>query len=130
MKNKTNDLLLISYLKSGLDFKGRISRRSYFLGQFQAIFSLILLLGVILVVGAMLDVISGSDIFLNFLIYPYSIFALYNFWCQLPWSIKRLRDAGYNPWFVLLVFIPLGGLALLGMHLSQTKNKNTKISKA
>ena len=129
MKKKNNELLLKTYLKSGLDFKGRISRRSYFIAQFQSIFVLILLLGVIVVVSGILDLMSNSDLFFNILIYPYFIFALYNLWCQLPWSIKRLRDAGYSPWFVLLVLIPLGGLALLGMHLSQTKNGKTKSPK-
>jgi uncharacterized membrane protein YhaH (DUF805 family) len=38
---------------------------------------------------------------------------LYCIWFQfgtLSVSVRRLRDAGYSPWLVLLAFVPLGGL--------------------
>jgi uncharacterized membrane protein YhaH (DUF805 family) len=42
-------------------------------------------------------------------------------WCQLPLSIRRLRDAGFNPWWVLIGILPFGGLALFIMHCQPSK---------
>jgi uncharacterized membrane protein YhaH (DUF805 family)/DNA-binding XRE family transcriptional regulator len=39
----------------------------------------------------------------------------------LPWSaaaVRRLRDAGQSPWWLLMVFVPIGGLVALAFLLA------------
>ena len=120
-KNKevrTLDLTL-NYLKNyfvkGLDFKSRVGRKEYFGSQFLALLSIFLLL----LIFALLSTLSSllGDIFG----YIFVVYVFLVIWCQLPLSLRRLRDAGINPWWILIIFAPFGGLALFIMHCQPSK---------
>ena len=65
---------------------------------------------------------------------PVGIFAgVYFIYSLLPSTavlVRRLHDANYNPWFALLVFVPLGNLAVLYMLCQPSaKNPNKPVPK-
>jgi uncharacterized membrane protein YhaH (DUF805 family) len=64
---------------------------------------------------------SAIGTILGFVLGFYLLAAL---WCQLPLSVRRLKDAGFNPWWVLVGILPFGGLALFIMHCQPTKKPN------
>lgn len=115
---KTLDLTL-NYLKNyfakGLDFKSRIGRKEYFGSQFLALLSIFVLLLITTFINELSSL--GGDIFARIFVF-YILLAL---WCQLPLSVRRLRDAGFNPWWVLVGVLPFGGLALFIMHCQPSK---------
>ena len=115
---KTLDLTfsyLKNYFSKGLDFKSKIARKEYFGSQFLVFLSIIFLL-IISTIANEKSSIAGT-IFAYILVF-YILLAL---WCQLPLSIRRLRDAGFNPWWVLVGILPFGGLALFIMHCQPSK---------
>jgi uncharacterized membrane protein YhaH (DUF805 family) len=117
---KTLDLTF-SYLKNyfakGLDFKSKIARKEYFGSQFLVFLSIIFLLIISTIAN---ETSSGAGTIFAYILVFYILLAL---WCQLPLSVRRLRDAGFNPWLVLLGIIPFGGFALFVLH-CQPSRKN------
>ena len=78
---------------------------------------------------------SEADINL-FLITPLYIFSFFSFIPSLSIQIRRLRDAGKNPWWILISLFPfLGSIILLIFFLSpsnpnrKSKNKEEKLEK-
>ena len=121
---KTLDLTLNyfkNYFAKGLDFKSRIARKEYFGSQFLVFLSIIFLLIISTIAN---ETSSGAGTIFAYILVFYILLAL---WCQLPLSIRRLRDAGFNPWWVLVGILPFGGLALLIMHCQPSKK--LKVSK-
>ena len=118
---KTLDLTF-SYLKNyfakGLDFKSKVARKEYFGSQFLVLLSIILLLLVSTVANETLSIAGTISA------YIFVFYILLALWCQLPLSVRRLRDAGFNPWWVLVGILPFGGLALFIMHCQPTKKPN------
>ena len=41
-------------------------------------------------------------------------------------TIRRLHDVGMSGWWVLIVFIPLGGLVILGMMAADSQPHDNK----
>jgi uncharacterized membrane protein YhaH (DUF805 family) len=115
---RTFDLSLIyikNYFTKGFDFKSKIARNEYFGSQFLVLLSIVLL---ILLFSYISFLSSAIGTILGFVLGFYLLAAL---WCQLPLSIRRLRDAGFNPWWVLIGILPFGGLALFIMHCQPSK---------
>ena len=121
---KTLDLTL-NYLKNyfakGFDFKSKIARKEYFISQLLVLVSIILL---VILFSFISFLSSAIGTVLGFVLVFYLLAAL---WCQLPLSVRRLRDAGFNPWWVLVGVLPFGGLALFIMHCQPSKK--LKVSK-
>ena len=117
-KVRTLDLTL-NYLKNyyakGFDFKSRIARKEYFGSQLLVLISIILLVILFSFISFLSSAIGTA---LGFVLVFYLLAAL---WCQLPLSVRRLRDAGFNPWWVLVGILPFGGLALFIMHCQPSK---------
>ncbi len=115
---KTLDLTfnyLKNYFAKGFDFKSRIARKEYFGSQLLVFLSIILL---VLLFSFISFLSSAIGTVLGFVLVLYLLAAL---WCQLPLSVRRLRDAGFNPWWVLVGILPFGGLALFIMHCQPSK---------
>ncbi len=107
-----------NYFSKGLDFKSKVARKEYFGSQFLVFLSIILLLLVTTIANETLDI--AGTVFAYIFVF-YIMLAL---WCQLPLSVRRLRDAGFNPWWVLVGILPFGGLALFIMHCQPTNKPN------
>lgn len=121
---KTLDLTLNffkNYFAKGFDFKSKIARKEYFISQLLVLVSIILL---VILFSFISFLSSAIGTVLGFVLVFYLLAAL---WCQLPLSVRRLRDAGFNPWWVLVGVLPFGGLALFIMHCQPSKK--LKVSK-
>jgi uncharacterized membrane protein YhaH (DUF805 family) len=106
-----------NYFTKGFDFKSKIARKEYFGSQFLVLLSIVLL---ILLFSYISFLSSAIGTILGFVLVFYLLAAL---WCQLPLSVRRLKDAGFNAWWVLIGILPFGGLALFVMHCQPSKNK-------
>jgi uncharacterized membrane protein YhaH (DUF805 family) len=111
-------MYLKNYFIKGFDFKSKIARKEYFVSQLVALLFIFVLFFISIFMGE-LFAIAGQ--ILGFVSALFLVLAL---WCQLPLSVRRLRDAGFNPWWVLVGILPFGGLALFIMHCQPTKKPN------
>ena len=99
------------------DFNGRAQRKEYW------IFTLFNLLIVLALYVAEMVTISSSDshdvgtAFFGVL----CVYALASFIPGLAVAVRRLHDAGFSGWLVLLAFVPLASIAVLVMTLMDSK---------
>jgi uncharacterized membrane protein YhaH (DUF805 family) len=114
-------MYLKNYFIKGFDFKSKIARKEYFVSQLLALLFIFVVFFISTFIGEF-SAIAGQ--ILGFVSALFLVLAL---WCQLPLSVRRLRDAGFNPWWVLIAILPFGGLALFIMHCQPSKK--LKVSK-
>jgi uncharacterized membrane protein YhaH (DUF805 family) len=112
---------LKNYFLKGFDFKSNIARKEYFVSQSLAFLFIFVLFFISTFMGVF------SDIAGQILDFVSALFLVIALWCQLPLSVRRLRDAGFNPWWVLIAILPFGGFALFIMHCQPSKK--SKVSK-
>lgn len=126
--NKTKELRTLdlrikyfeNYFLKGFDFKSKVARQEYFGSQILVFLSIILLL-------ILFTMSNETSILGSIFVYIFVFYIFIALWCQLPLSVRRLRDAGFNPWWVLIGILPFGGLALFIMHCQPSKK--LKVSK-
>jgi len=115
---------LQDFLYQGFDFKSKTKTREYFLSQVQLLASLLIGVIIYLLLMSLELYLTSSDtseftgIFIGV---PLGIYLIYGLWCRIPNSVRRLRDAGFNPWWILVYFVPFGPLALFVMHCQPSK---------
>lgn len=114
-------IYLKNYFIKGFDFKSKIARKEYFVSQLLAFLFIFVLFFISTFIG------TFSDIAGQILDLVSAFFLVLALWCQLPLSVRRLRDAGFNPWWVLIAILPFGGFALFIMHCQPSKKR--KVSK-
>jgi uncharacterized membrane protein YhaH (DUF805 family) len=91
------------------DFSGRATRKQYWM--FELIYVIIFL---VILIAESFARIPGilSTAFWLLTIVP-----------ALAFEVRRFRDAGFNPWWVLLYLIPvLGWIAVIVMHCQPSKH--------
>jgi len=93
--------LISDFFKNYINFSGRTSRKDYWL-------TVLLLLIVSLVLGAILQVLCV-------------IWELIILLPSLAICARRLRDAGFSPWWLLLLLTGIGGIVILIMTLLPKK---------
>ncbi len=93
--------LISDFFKNYINFSGRTSRKDYWL-------TVLLLLIVSLVLGAILPMLCG-------------IWGLIVLLPSLAICARRLRDAGFSPWWLLLLLTGIGEIVILIMTLMPKK---------
>jgi uncharacterized membrane protein YhaH (DUF805 family) len=115
---------LQDFLYQGFDFKSKTKTRPYFLSQIQLLASLLLGFLIYLLLTILESSLTSNEtseftgIFVG---KPLGIYLIYGLWCRIPNSVRRLRDAGFSPWWIFIYFVPFGGLALFVMHCQPSK---------
>lgn len=105
-----------AFWKNSFDFKGRTRRADYWLaGLANAIAALALFIISLLFVALVGDFAPVAPS----IILP--VYAAFTIVPNISISIRRLRDAGFSPWLVLLTFAPYIGFVLLIMYLQPSK---------
>ena len=124
LKLKYFPKFLQDFLNQGFDFKSKTKTRQYFLSQAQFLASLLLGFLIYLLLTILESSVTSNEtseftgIFFGI---PLGIYLVYGVWCRVPNSVRRLRDAGFSPWWILIYFVPFGGLALFIMHCQPSK---------
>ena len=109
--------LVDCFLKPYADFSGYTSRKEFWLSYVAMLVASIGLTGVVLLLMAVAGVSGGLIATVL-----YSIVGLGLLVPGIAIGVRRLRDAGLSPWFMLVVLVPgLGALALLVMFCLPTK---------
>jgi uncharacterized membrane protein YhaH (DUF805 family) len=92
------------------DFEGRARRREFW-GFY--LFGMLIYVGA-LVLGMVLDVVAGTEVFTRVLTIVAGLAIVVPFFGV---AVRRLHDAGYSGWFLLIGLIPIvGGLFLLFLY--------------
>lgn len=111
----------VNAFKKMTDFKGRTSRKEYW------IFYLInfLIFALICLVGVFLLYVSPPEIQLNIAVLVFFVFFAYSAVLIIPSvsiAIRRLHDAGFSGWWFLVNFIPyIGSWVLIVLMLFPSK---------
>lgn len=102
-------------LKHYIDFSGRTPRKAFWLFMLFHI--------IIYIVLSIIDAVSGMYSLEMGIGVLSTIYVLAVFIPVLAIQIRRLRDAGFNPWLYLLILIPLvGAIAIIVMWCLPTKH--------
>ena len=99
-----------------LDFGGKSTRTQFW--AFQAWSWVVGIVLGILIVG----MYQVSEALAGLIALAGGLFSLAIFLPSLAIAARRLRDGGFTPWLLLLVFIPLGQIVLLVLFLLPSKN--------
>ena len=118
-----------NFFKNYAEFTGRSTRSDYWwvwLGNFilSIPFWIIYFYTVFLsaVMASVDDSVSEATFMvLGLVVIIYAIFYLAILVPTLALSVRRLRDAGFHWAFIFLRFVPMGGIALLILHATPTK---------
>ena len=105
-----------AFWKSSFDFKGRTRRADFWL----AIFANTIALFAFVVAGLLFVMLVGDFA----TVAPFAIVVAYFIVTIVPSisiQVRRLRDAGFSPWFLLLTLVPYVGLVLFIMYLQPSK---------
>jgi len=107
-----------SFWRKSFDFKGRTARPDFWLA---AAANTIVIIAV-LALGALLVGLWGDSATAG----PITFLVIYSLGAIVPnisIQVRRLRDAGFSPWLLLLSLIPyLGGIILFIMYLQPSKS--------
>lgn len=101
-----------------LHLDGLTPKRQYWMGILSFVLANFILWGGIIVLTSLSENLS-------FLFAGYAIYAIATL-CTIPPTVRRLRDAGKNGWFILIFFIPLVGSILLLIALVKDGKKNSE----
>lgn len=125
MRNDTALLRVLGTgLKSVLDYKGQTKRADFW--WFTLTSSIVTMLATYAgVVCFVLGVIAQQQVY-TYIAYAIAfIGAVYAIWALLAWiaaGVRRLRDAGYQPWWMFIILVPVfGHLALILMQAQPSK---------
>ena len=91
--------LIKTFFSKYFDFSGRTSRKDFWLTWL-----CLILLGIVI---GVVTVLVPALMFISW------IFSLLILIPSLAMGARRLRDAGFSPWLMLLLLIGIGGLILL-----------------
>lgn len=105
------------WIKS-FDFAGRTRRIDFWLAFVANILALIL----VILIGALIaPVFTGSSGTMPTILV--SLYAIATIIPNISIQLRRLRDAGFSPWLLLLSLLPyLGGIVLLALYCRGSKN--------
>ncbi len=95
----------IDVWRRAFDFKGLTSRSEFWFG----------FVGIILI-----NLIAFA---LSFYSPIFSLIIVVNNFSLIATFLRRLRDAGYSPWFFLLIFIPIISLAVFYLASKPTSSR-------
>lgn len=105
-----------AFWKNSFDFKGRTRRADFWLAGLANVLAalafFIISLLFIALVGDFAPVVPS-------IILP--VFVVATIVPSISIEARRLRDAGFSPWFLLLTFVPYVGLVLFIMFLQPSK---------
>lgn len=97
------------------DYSGRASLANFWL------WTLLFVLPIVLLTPVLLALMEGTSNYES-LLYIYILVILALIPTTISYTARRLRDAGYSPWWLLVVGIPvIGGLILLIQLLQPSK---------
>ena len=105
-----------AFWKSSFDFKGRTRRADFWL----AIFAINIVLFAFVIAGLLFVMLVGDFV----TVAPFTIVVAYSIVTIVPSisiQVRRLRDAGFSPWLLLLALVPYVGLVLFVMYLQPSK---------
>ena len=101
--NALQTYLLDPIIKHYVDFKGRATRKQFWLYTL-FIFLVMFILGIIFGIAGVADTAAGKISF---------IIELAILLPSLAIAARRLRDGGFSPWLLLIGLIPVIGLLVL-----------------
>jgi len=105
-----------AFWKNSFDFKSRTRRADFWL----AIFANTIVLFAFVIAGLLFVMLVGDFA----AVAPFTIVVAYSIVTIVPSisiQVRRLRDAGFSPWFLPLTLIPYVGLVLFIMYLQPSK---------
>ena len=88
-----------------LDFKGRSTRREFWLFYLQSIL-------VIIAAGMLAEIakaLGASEAIIGFMTIPFVLIVLFMILAQLAAGVRRIHDHDKTGWFILLGMVPLVG---------------------
>ena len=88
-----------------LDFKGRSTRREFWLFYLQSIL-------VIIAAGLLAEIakaLGASEAIIGFMTIPFVLIVLFMILAQLAAGVRRIHDHDKTGWFILLGMVPLVG---------------------
>jgi uncharacterized membrane protein YhaH (DUF805 family) len=91
--------------KNAFVYEGRASRSAYW---WFALFAFLAGLGFDIVAGVLAGVTNSS----NVVLFPLLLFVLGAVVVTLPLGVRRLHDINRSGWWMLLAFVPFGGIVL------------------
>ena len=102
-----------SFFRGYIDFKGKSTRREYwYMYLFNA---LLVTIGYLMMMPAIIESITYSELSALSIILMFiaaMFFLAYGLGTLVPWIalvVRRMRDAGFNVWLSLLMFVPYAG---------------------
>lgn len=114
----------ILFWKHAFQFKGRISRRSFWI----TVLANAIAFTVIVLLVAFFSALVGSDIS------PawgalLTIYALATGAASVTLQLRRIRDTGLSPWLILILFVPyIGSVITLTFYILPSKDQSTRRS--
>jgi uncharacterized membrane protein YhaH (DUF805 family) len=109
-----------SFWRKSFDYKGRTERADFWL----AVGANAIVIIAVLALGALLVGLWGDSATAG----PIAFLVIYSLAAILPnisIQARRLRDAGFSPWLLLLSLIPyIGGIILFIMYLQPSKTSS------
>lgn len=107
---------IVKFWTRALDFTGRSSRAEFWLGYLVDVVGVLFLTTHVAVYERLEEY--------TVLMLVQIVILLWMYLAMLTSAVRRLRDAGKNPLFVLLFFVPIGNFVLLAFLLMPTAEQN------
>lgn len=106
-----------AFWRQSFDFRGKTTRVNFWLASAA---NAVVLIGVIAIGAALVALLGDGATAI-----PLTLAIIYGFAAVVPnlsIQIRRLRDAGFSPWSLLICLVPyIGGIALFVLYLRPSK---------
>ena len=116
------------FWKRSFDFSGKTNRKEFWITQGLLFLFFILLISFSICLFLDINDIRNNNNFdwSGVVLYIGISFYGMGFICLIPsisLQVRRLRDAAKNPWWILISFVPFGGILLLVFYLHPSRKK-------
>ncbi|AIG65484.1 DUF805 domain-containing protein [Weissella tructae] len=119
--------LLKDFWTKMFDYKGRDDRKSFWVGYLG---NAVIIVAVYLFISILMGVVSGfmeledeGLLVLEVILLTNLILAMFIYWiASLPAMTRRLRDAGFSPWWTVATMVPMLQIVPFILWFFPTKN--------
>lgn len=122
----------IAFWKDMFKFQGKLARKAYWVGSIVNAILLALLFYAISYSAGFIGEFRGtaSETTERWVLIIFIVEYLVYFLACMSAAVKRLRDAGFSPWFVLGLFFPLLNMVVIVLLVMETKQHHHETREA